>query len=447
MQIFNVTSILAGNMDAIYARLVASLSLRTQIPLNYLALPDWAAREQLFNTGNATLGMMCGLIYTHKSAQFDLLAAPIMAAARYHNQPVYFSDVIVRADSPIHHFADLRGKRWAFNERVSFSGHAIVCAHLHQMGETHAYFGSAIAVGSHANAIRAVLAGEAAAAAIDSTVLERAKVLDPNLVGQLRHVATLGPSPIPPIVIQKNAPPTIKQQLSEALLTMHTDVDGRELLAEAGIARFVAVHDADYDDIRQKAATTRWVTLSPAERERDFAHPQHTAHDLEALEYMRQTLLTNMPNVNEIDTYFFALNDQPAHRVVVIDPQALKSRQALAVVGFFGQRNWQCPDSVVTAINKIDVELVQGLFRFAYAVSYSSMKLPDGNWGNLIVLKDFEGIEKWREVQPHPYATDVLSPYFYDSVRLHRGTMSHGLISPITLIGLKLYDFRDQRTG
>ena len=67
---------------------------------------------------------------------------------------------------------------------------------------------------------------------------------------------------------------------------MHTDLDGRELLAEAGIARFVAVHDADYDDIRQKAATTRWVTLSPAERERDFAHPQHTAHDLAALEYI-----------------------------------------------------------------------------------------------------------------------------------------------------------------
>ena len=97
-------------MDAIYARLVASLSLRTQIPLNYLALPDWAAREQLFNTGNATFGMMCGLIYTHKSTQFDLLAAPIMAATRYHHQPVYFSDVIVRADSPIHHFTDLRGK-------------------------------------------------------------------------------------------------------------------------------------------------------------------------------------------------------------------------------------------------------------------------------------------------------------------------------------------------
>lgn len=119
----------------------------------------------------------------------------------------------------------------------------------------------------------------------------------------------------------------------------------------------------------------------------------------------------------------------------------------MAVVGFFGQRNWQCSNSVVTAIDKMDVELVQGLFRFAYAVSYSSMKLPDGNWGNLIVLKDFEGITKWRKVQPHPYAANVLSPYFYDSVRLHWGTVSHGLISPITLIDLKLYDFRDQRTS
>ncbi len=434
-------------MDAIYARLVASLSLRTQIPLNYLALPDWAAREQLFNTGNATFGMMCGLIYTHKSSQFDLLAAPVMAATRYHNQPVYFSDVIVRADSPIHHFADLRGKRWAFNERVSFSGHAIVCAHLHQMGETHAYFGSAIPVGSHANAIRAVLAGEADAAAIDSTVIERAMVLDPDLVGQLRHVAALGPSPIPPIVIQKNAPLTVKQQLSEALLTMHTDPAGRELLAEAGIARFVAVHDADYDDIRQKAATTRWVTLSPAERERDFAHPQHTPRDLSVLEYMRQTLLANISNINDAGTYFFTLNSQPTHRAIVIDPQILQSEQSLVVVGFFGQRNWQCPDAVVTAIDRTDIALVQGLFQFDDAVSYSTLKLDNGNCGNLVVLKNFDGIKKWREVQPHPYATDVLSPYYYDSVRLHHGVMPRGLITPIELTGLKLYDFRDMRTG
>lgn len=446
MQALTITSMLAGNMDAIYARLVQYLSQRCQLPLNYATPTDWQTRERLFVTGEASGGFMCGLIYTRKTTTLEPLVAPIMAAARYQHRPVYFSDVIVRADSAFGDFAALRGQRWALNERASFSGHAVVCDHLNTLGETHAYFGDAVVVGSHGNAITAVVAGEAAAAAIDSTVLERAIALNPALTTHIRSIAALGPSPIPPMVVQKNMPLPLKQQLREVLMTMHQDPDGAALLNEAGIAQFVAVSDADYDDIRKKAAATQWVTLSPAERERSFALPQHSMRDLAALEHMRKALLEVLPTVPGPGKYIYPDPSSEHHRQIVVDLAPLKSGQALAVVGFFGQRNWNCPAEILREIDDADAALVRDLVRFPYAVSYSSLKLADGNWGNLVVLNATDGIEAWREGEVHKQVVDGPSPHFYSTIRLHRGVMPGGLGSPVQLRSVKLFDYRGKMT-
>ncbi len=437
---------LAGNMDAIYARLVQYLSQRCQLPLDYATPADWQTRERLFDSGEASGGLMCGLIYTRKTATLEPLVAPIMAAARYQHRPVYFSDVIVRADSAFGDFAALRGQRWALNERASFSGHAVVCHHLHTLGETHAYFGDAVVVGSHSHAIAAVVAGEAAAAAIDSTVLERAIALNPALASQIRSVAALGPSPIPPMVVQKNMPPSLKQQLREALTTMNQDPMGAALLNEAGIAQFVAVNDADYDDIRQKAAATQWVTLSPAERERSFAHPQNSARDLAVLEHMRKALLEVLPTLSGPGTYIYPDPTSERHRQIVIDLARLKSGQALAVVGFCGQRNWDCPAEISHEIDLADKALVRDLSVFPYTVSYSSLKLADGNWINLVILNAADGIEAWREGKTHKQVVDGPSPHFYSTIRLHRGVMPGGLGSPVQLRSVKLFDYRGEMT-
>ncbi len=39
----------------------------------------------------------------------ELLAAPVMEALRYEHRPIYFSDVVVRRDSPFRIFAEMPG--------------------------------------------------------------------------------------------------------------------------------------------------------------------------------------------------------------------------------------------------------------------------------------------------------------------------------------------------
>ena len=175
---------------------------------------------------------------------------------------MYYSDVIVRRDSSLRSFADLRGVTWAYNEPGSFSGYAEVRAHLATLGEKTGYFGCAVEAGAHQASIRMGVAGEAEASAIDSVVLALEMQQHPELQQQLRVITSLGPSPIPPVVIRRDVSAATQEQVQATLLGMHEDATGRAILASAGIARFVAVHDRDYDDIRHKAWLAEDVELT-----------------------------------------------------------------------------------------------------------------------------------------------------------------------------------------
>ena len=78
-------------------------------------------------------------------------------------------------------------------------------------------------------------------------------------------------------------------------------------------------------------------------------------------------------------------------------------------------------------------------------VSYSSLELPDGNWGNLIVLDPPEAGEHWRTSAKHAWAASELAPRHYTVVRLHNGRFPGGLRSghdPV-VTRTRYYDFQD----
>src|ERR687892_340294 len=58
------------------------------------------------------------------------VAAPVVQGERYRGRPIYFSDVIVRRDGRFESLLDLRGRSWAYNEPLSWSGYGITRYHL-----------------------------------------------------------------------------------------------------------------------------------------------------------------------------------------------------------------------------------------------------------------------------------------------------------------------------
>jgi phosphonate transport system substrate-binding protein len=201
----------------------------------------------------ADVSFLCGLAYIElrrMGEPIEPIAAPVLHGMRYSGQPIYFSDVIVRRDSPFHSFADLRGCCWAFNEPYSHSGPGITCHRLVELGETQDFFGRVIQAGWHEKSIRLVHEGKVDASAIDSHVLAVTLHDHPELADGLRIIDSLGPSTIQPIVVSSWLEEGLKDDLRAVLLEMNTDVTAQTVLAGRLVKGFTTITDEDYDDLR-----------------------------------------------------------------------------------------------------------------------------------------------------------------------------------------------------
>jgi phosphonate transport system substrate-binding protein len=218
-----------------------------------------------FTNGQADAGFLCGLLYVRMRQWADcpveLLAAPVLLADRYEDRPIYFSDVIVHRDSPYTSFDDLQGCTWAYNEATSHSGCNLVCYGLLKRHKSPHYFGQRVKSGSHLTSLQMIIDGQADATAIDSHVLDVMLQRNPALAAQLRVVAMLGPSAMPPVVVAKRLDAELKDRLRAALVEMHHDPSPAHDLQQGLIRRLVPVADEHYNDIRHMLATVQAVTF------------------------------------------------------------------------------------------------------------------------------------------------------------------------------------------
>ena len=267
-RLLRLTSSQAPNSEFIGRAIAAYLANRLGLVVEFVDDVPWRERERLLESGEVHAGWICGLTYVLKphvgQVGVELLAAPVMAGARYMRRPVYFSDVVVRSDSSIRSFADLRGASWGYNEPGSHSGFNIVRFQLAQRGELSGYFGDIIETGSHEQSLAMIEAGVLDAAAIDSTVLETEIRRRPGLAQLLRVVEIWGPSPAPPWVVSRRVTQDLRGKLREVLLSMHREPAGRALLKQACMVRFAGVEDFCYDPIREMASAARDATLNCA---------------------------------------------------------------------------------------------------------------------------------------------------------------------------------------
>jgi phosphonate transport system substrate-binding protein len=221
-----------------------------------------------FEHGQADLGVICGLPYVRlaerKPAPVQPLAASVLAGDRYRGRPVYYSDVIVRRDSPVMGLEELRGRSWAYNEPASHSGHSVTLYSLVRMGVRPGFFARVVEAGFHQRAIRLVATGAVDAAAIDSQVLAIELRDHPQLADQLRVIGAFGPSTIQPVVAASRLPDRLKAEVQELLIELGEDPSARTALDHGFIERFAAVDDRAYDDIRVMLAAIEaagWTSL------------------------------------------------------------------------------------------------------------------------------------------------------------------------------------------
>jgi phosphonate transport system substrate-binding protein len=215
----------------------ASLSMETRVS------GPMRGGDDPFSKGEADIGFVCAPSFFWLREMEDppvelLPTAPVFGDVRSPGQPVYFSEVVVRRESPARSFLDLRGSSWAYNDPCSLSGYYNLLKKLAEMSEYGGFFGRVYCSGSHLESMRMICRGEAEAAAIDSNVLRIKLKSSPGLGERLRVIESWGPFPIQPVVVRSDLPTELKVRLHAALLAIGLDGEVPPALAAFGLERF-----------------------------------------------------------------------------------------------------------------------------------------------------------------------------------------------------------------
>lgn len=235
-----------------YDPLLDYLSERLDRPVQLIQRRTYAETNDLIEQGEIDLAFVCTSAYIAGGRDFgmDLLAAP-----QVNGDTVYHSLLLVPAHSEAQSMADLRGKVFAFTDPISTTGRNYPTFLVQELGEMpETFFARTIYTYSHDDAIRAVAAGVADGAAVDSLVYEHAIAREPELAEQVRIIHRSPPYGIPPVVIGPSVRPQLRAELLDVLLAMPANPAGRAALDAAGIDRFVLIEDSAYDTVRELEA-------------------------------------------------------------------------------------------------------------------------------------------------------------------------------------------------
>jgi phosphonate transport system substrate-binding protein len=231
-----------------YGHLTAYLAERLGRPVDLVQRRTYAELNDMVEENQVELAFICTNAYVVGNEQFGM---ELLLAPEINGESVYYSQLIVPADSAAQSLADLRDKVFAFTDPMSFTGRIYPVFMLQQLDETAVrFFQRTFYTYSHDRAIEAVADGVADGAAVDSLVLDYALMRDPELASRIRIIHTSEAFGIPPVVVPATLPVRQKAQMYELLLTMHEDAVGKAVLQELGIDRFVTIDDAAYDGVR-----------------------------------------------------------------------------------------------------------------------------------------------------------------------------------------------------
>ena len=205
--------------------------------------------SELFAKGQIDLAFICSGPYAvgKEKYGFDLLATPEVQGSHF-----YRSYLIVNADSAFQSLEDLKGRTFAFTDPDSHTGKLVPTHWLAEMREQpETFFGKTIYTYSHDNSILAVARGLVDGAAVDGLVWEYYQQRNPSLTSKTRVIRQSEPYGIPPIVASRTLPTELRERVRQLLFSMHQDSNGRKILQELLIDRFVAPREEWYDTIRQ----------------------------------------------------------------------------------------------------------------------------------------------------------------------------------------------------
>lgn len=206
----------------------------------------------LFPKGEIDLAFICTGPFAASREKFGFEA---LATPQVRGQPFYQSYLIVPKDSPYQTLEDLRGLVFAFTDPDSNTGAMVPRFWLAEAGETpESFFSKTIFTYGHDNSILAVAKGLVDAAAVDGHQWEYFERFRPADTSRTRVIRKSQPFGSPPLVASGRLRNEVRSKIQQIMISMHSDPEGRRILENLLIERFLAPREEWYEPAREMIA-------------------------------------------------------------------------------------------------------------------------------------------------------------------------------------------------
>ena len=233
-----------------WKQLLAWTLARAGLPWNVIDHDPPAPLSALWARGDLGLAMMCGLPFSLHVPRPTLVAAPLPSPARYGGRPVYFTDIVVRADAAFETLQDTFGGIVGYTLADSMSGGVALRNHLapYRAARGARLYRGAVGGLIHARGvIEALVEGRIDVGPLDSYYHDLLRRNEPALAQQVRIVDSTQAMPIPPLVATASL---ASDELARVRHALQQATQAPELAAVTQrllLAGFVSPDPADYD--------------------------------------------------------------------------------------------------------------------------------------------------------------------------------------------------------
>jgi phosphonate transport system substrate-binding protein len=158
--------------------------------------------------------------------------------------------IVTRRDSQLTKLPDLKGKTIAFGDPGAMVSHVLAKSLLLESGLGPGQYRT-IFTKNPPNALLAVYNGEADAAGVGMSALQRPEIRQRIDVHQLRILAESRQIPHLPVAVRGDLDPQLARRIQRVLTGLARHSQGHAMLEQMGIQRFAAADDREYDIVRK----------------------------------------------------------------------------------------------------------------------------------------------------------------------------------------------------
>ena len=183
----------------------------------------------------------------HAKLGVEVLARPVSIDGT----STYYGFIFARRDSGIKTAKDMKGKTFAFVDKATTAGYILPLTYFKEYGikDYKTYLKETYFTGSHEYAIYDVLNKKADIGAAKNTVFQRLADIDSRIANELVILKSSPDVPENGLAMRKDLDDSIKNKLKIAILNMHNDLDGRDVLKNFGAQKFIETTDNDYANV------------------------------------------------------------------------------------------------------------------------------------------------------------------------------------------------------